>query len=107
MIIVMLSSLTIAIAQFAAAQSTAPAVVDATRAGGVAPQTALAQTAKPLTAVQAYSEKQICRSIVVTGTRFAHKECHTALEWDQQSRDGSDYARYIQNRANSFCIGVC
>ncbi len=101
MIAMTLAALTIALPQ-----ASAPAVVDAAGSAIEPQETALVQTAKPLTAVQVYSEKPVCRSIVVTGTRFAHQECHTAFIWKQMDRDGSDYASYVQNHANSFCFNA-
>ncbi len=88
----------------ALAQAGAPASADAATVVAGVQKAALAKPA--LTPVQVYSEKRICRPIVVTGTRFSQQECHTALEWDQQARDGADTASYIQNRANSFCFNA-
>ena len=85
-----------------------PAV--AQTAGQPAPMTPIPATtagAQKLAAIHADTEEMVCHSITSTGTRFVHKECHTPFEWRQMSADAAAYAKYVQERANSFCIGVC
>ena len=38
------------------------------------------QTSPPESAAPA-SDPMVCHSITETGTRFSHRECHTAAEW--------------------------
>jgi hypothetical protein len=52
-----------------------------------------------------YTEQNVCRTITSTGTRFTHKECHTAFEWNSISNDGGAYALYMQQRATELQFG--
>ena len=40
-----------------------------------------APQASPTPAAASASDAMVCRSITETGTRFAHRECHTASQW--------------------------
>ena len=68
---------------------------------------AAASAGQSTAAMHSDTEALVCHSITSTGTRFEHRECHTAFEWRQMGKDASDYAKYVQQRANSFCVGPC
>jgi hypothetical protein len=49
----------------------------------------------------------LCKQIVYTGTRFSSKECHTSREWRQMAEDAANYQKYIDMRADEFCVFQC
>ena len=53
------------------------------------------------TAGKSASDQVVCRSVTDTGTRFTHRTCHTAAEWNQISSDAQSSTSQYQ-RASSL-----
>jgi hypothetical protein len=59
-----------------------PAVAAAQMAGAPVQPSAATPASAPAAPALGGADKQICKTHVPAGTRFATKECHTRAEWD-------------------------
>lgn len=54
------------------------------------------------------SNKKVCKSVQVLGTRIPQRVCHTQTEWDQMARENAEAIRSAHNNSStcgdgSFC----
>ena len=59
-----------------------------------------APQASPPPAATPASDAMVCRSITETGTRFTHRECHTASQWRAISDDAQQQVQSDQRMSS-------
>jgi hypothetical protein len=92
----------IPIALFALVAIPASAFAQSTSAPASPPAAAATSGAAKAASGAATPDRQICKTSVPAGTRFATKECHTKAEWDRMS---SDAQQDLSNGAHPYAGG--